>query len=65
MTVIRVLPDDLYNLVMDESKEVAKGAVFEEIVRRFGDPDRYEKAQMGDMKMNCLLYTSPSPRDRG
>lgn len=52
MTVIRVLPDDLYNLVMDESKEVAKGAVFEEIVRRFGDPDRYEKAQMGDMKMN-------------
>lgn len=49
MTVVRVLPDDLYNLVMDEGTEVAKGAVFEEIVRRFGDPDRYEKAPMGGM----------------
>jgi FtsP/CotA-like multicopper oxidase with cupredoxin domain len=44
MTVLRVLPDDLYRLVMESDEAVEKGAVFAEIVRRFGDPDRYEPA---------------------
>tara|TARA_R110001592_G_scaffold189962_1_gene435588 strand:- start:71 stop:562 length:492 start_codon:yes stop_codon:yes gene_type:complete len=44
MTVLRVLPDDLYKLVMESNEPVEKGAVFAEIVRRFGDPERYEAA---------------------
>ena len=44
MTVLRVLPDDLYDLVMNRDQDVEKGAVFAEIVRRFGDPDSYEAA---------------------
>lgn len=44
MTVLRVLPDDLYRLVMESDEPVEKGAVFAEIVRRFGDPGRYEPA---------------------
>jgi FtsP/CotA-like multicopper oxidase with cupredoxin domain len=43
MTVLRVLPDDLYKLVMESDQEVEKGAVFAEIVRRFGDPESYQK----------------------
>jgi len=35
MTVIRVLPDDLYEQVMHGDEPVEKGAVFDEIVRRF------------------------------
>ena len=44
MTVMRVLPDDLYDLVMNSDQEIEKGAVFAEIVRRFGDPDAYQAA---------------------
>lgn len=44
MTVMRVLPDDLYRLVMESNEPVEKGAVFAEIVRRFGDPETYEPA---------------------
>jgi len=44
MTVMRVLPDDLFRLVMESDEPVEKGAVFAEIVRRFGDPERYEAA---------------------
>jgi len=44
MTVLRVLPDDLYRLVIKGDEPVEKAAVFNEIVRRFGDPDRYEAA---------------------
>jgi FtsP/CotA-like multicopper oxidase with cupredoxin domain len=44
MTVLRVLPDDLYDLVMNSDQKVEKGAVFAEIVRRFGDPNAYEAA---------------------
>ena len=51
VTVLRVLPDDLYELVMNSDQKVAKGAVFAEIVRRFGDPEKYEKAPMGQMQM--------------
>ncbi len=56
MTVLRVLPDDLYRLVMESDEPVEKGAVFAEIVRRFGDPERYEAAPKmmgmdGGMKM--------------
>lgn len=46
MTTLRVLPDDLYEKVMNSGDEVAKGSVFEEIVARFGDPDHYEKVPM-------------------
>jgi hypothetical protein len=34
MTVVRVLPEDLYAKVMESEAEVPKGAIFEEIVRR-------------------------------
>lgn len=44
MTVMRVLPDDLYRLVMESDEKIEKGAVFSEIVRRFGNPDDYEPA---------------------
>lgn len=41
MTVMRVLPDDYYPLVM-ENETIDKGAVFSKIVRRFHDPEQYE-----------------------
>ena len=50
MTVLRVLPDDLYRTVMNGDNKVEKGAVFAEIVRRFGDPAKYDAAPM--MKMS-------------
>jgi FtsP/CotA-like multicopper oxidase with cupredoxin domain len=34
MTVVRVLPEDLYAKVMESEAEIPKGAIFEEIVRR-------------------------------
>lgn len=49
MTALRVLPDDLYHRVMESNEEIPKGAIFEEIVRRFGNPRTYEKAPMGMM----------------
>ena len=55
MTALRVLPDDLYRLVMESDEEVARGAVFAEIVRRFGDPAAYEASpgmNMDGMKMS-------------
>ena len=57
MTALRVLPDDLYKLVMESDQKVEKGAVFAEIVRRFGEPSKYKAAPkmnmsgMGGMKM--------------
>jgi hypothetical protein len=36
--VVRVLPEDLYDLVMHSDKPVAPGQVFDEIARRRGDP---------------------------
>lgn len=44
MTALRVLPDDLYHRVMETDEDIPKGSVFTEIVRRFGDRDRYEPA---------------------
>lgn len=44
MTAMRVLPEDLYHLVMETDEPVEKGAVFAEIVRRFGNPADYEAA---------------------
>ena len=57
MTTVRVLPEDLYHTVMETNDPVEKGAVFTEIVRRFGDPSKYEPSPkmdgmgMGGMKM--------------
>ncbi len=54
MTALRVLPEDLYHKVMETDEPVEKGSVFDEIVRRFGNPDAYEPAKMHtmpDMKM--------------
>ncbi len=50
MTVLRVLPDDLYQIVMESDEPVEKGAVFAEIVRRFGAPSDYEAAPMMNHK---------------
>lgn len=52
MTAMRVLPEDLYHQVMETDKNIAKGAIFEEIVKRFGDPSTYEKTPM--MKMDMM-----------
>ena len=52
MTVLRVLPEDLYRLVMETDEPIEKGAVFAEIVRRFGDYARYQWAPNMDMDMN-------------
>jgi len=49
MTTLRVLPEDLFHKVMESKESVPKGAIFEEIVSRFGDPSRYEKAPMSMM----------------
>ena len=40
MTVVRVLPDDLYDLVMNRDEEVEPGQVFEEIMRRHREDPR-------------------------
>jgi hypothetical protein len=46
MTAIRVLPHDLYRLVMESDESVEKGSVFAEIVQRFGNAAAYEPAPM-------------------
>lgn len=46
MTALRVLPEDLYHRVMETDEDIPKGDIFAEIVRRFGDPERYERAPM-------------------
>lgn len=46
MTAFRVLPEDLYQIVMESDEPVEKGAVFAEIVRRFGNPEAYKSAPM-------------------
>lgn len=46
MTVLRVLPEDLYQIVMESDEKVEKGAVFAEIVRRFGTTSDYQPAPM-------------------
>ena len=43
MTVMRVLPDDLYDIVMNSDENVAPGAVFDAIVR--GDYDKRGQQQ--------------------
>jgi len=51
MTTLRVLPEDLYNRVMHSDQSIPKEAIFEEIVKRFGNPATYEKAPMSMMHM--------------
>ena len=46
MTCLRVLPEDLYHRVMETDEAIPKGDIFEEIVRRFGDPKSYQRAEM-------------------
>jgi len=46
MTAMRVLPEDLYHRVMETDEDISKGAIFEEIVNRFGNPADYQKAPM-------------------
>ncbi|KAA0131571.1 copper oxidase [Gimesia chilikensis] len=44
MTSVRVLPDDLYQRVMETDEKVPKGSIFKEIVKRFGTIEDYEPA---------------------
>lgn len=46
MTVLRVLPDDLYHKVMESGEMIDKGSIFQEIVNRFGTPADYKPAPM-------------------
>ncbi len=57
MTALRVLPDDLYHRVMETDEDIPDGAVFEEIVRRFGKPAMYEPAKM--------MHSMPGRNDAG
>lgn len=43
MTSFRVLPEDLFDKVMNHPEQVKKGETFTEIVRRFGDPASYRE----------------------
>lgn len=45
MTTLRVLPEDLYQKVMEADAEIEKGSIFAEIVNRFGTPETYEPAE--------------------
>ncbi len=49
MTAIRVLPEDLYQRVMESDEKIPKGAIFDEIVKRFGNTDDYKAAPMNMM----------------
>lgn len=49
MTCLRVLPEDLYHKVMETDEPIEKGAVFQEIVNRFGNPSDYKQAPMNMM----------------
>jgi len=49
MTAMRVLPDDLYRRVMETDEDIPKNAIYEEIVRRFGNPNDYQKPKMNMM----------------
>lgn len=44
MTALRVLPSDLYHRVMETDEPIPKGAIFAEIVERFGNPAEYQQA---------------------
>jgi FtsP/CotA-like multicopper oxidase with cupredoxin domain len=46
MTTLRVLPDDLYRIVMESDEPVERGAIFTEIVQRFGTPSAYQAGPM-------------------
>lgn len=46
MTAMRVLPDDLYHRVMETDEDIAKNAIYDEIIRRFGNPADYKKPLM-------------------
>jgi len=46
MTSLRVLPDDLYERVVNTDEDIPKGAILEEIVNRFGDRSTYAPAPM-------------------
>jgi hypothetical protein len=50
MTAVRVLPEDLYQRVMESDEQIPKGSIFDEIVRRFGVPEMYESAPPDAMK---------------
>lgn len=46
MTSLRVLPDDLYERVMNTDEDIPKGEIYTEVVKRFGDRSTYEPAPM-------------------
>jgi len=50
MTAMRVLPADLYHRVMETDEDIPQGDIFAEIVRRFGDPEHYERSPKTMMK---------------
>ncbi|QDU44505.1 Multicopper oxidase mco [Symmachiella dynata] len=48
MTAMRVLPADLYHRVMETDEDIPKGEIFDEIVRRFGDPETYQPSPQSE-----------------
>ncbi len=66
MTAMRVLPEDLYDRVMETEEEIPKGDIFAEIVRRFGEPEKYGRApiMMHDMHWALCGFAISSVRHR-
>ncbi len=57
MTSMRVLPADLFDRVMNSDEKIEKGEIFDEIVKRFGNPEDYKpapKMDMGGMEMKGM-----------
>ncbi|MEZ5940235.1 MAG: copper oxidase [Planctomycetaceae bacterium] len=50
MTCLRVLPDDLYQRLMETDQKIEKGAIFDEIIQRFGNPADYKSAPKDAMQ---------------
>ena len=55
-------------LVTVDLKEIRQGQIEEAVNRGFTGANKYQKhlqSCLHPMDFDCLLYTSPSPRDRG
>lgn len=64
MTVLRVLPPDLYHRVMETDEQIPRGAIFEEIVRRFGAIGAYTPSapmKMPGMSMPGMKMPGAAP----
>ena len=50
-----------YTVLLQAGRQRLNGAQAEQLVRHLPDPKAFSQRRQ---RQNCLLYTSPSPRDR-